>query len=117
MRNALTFHIFFRTKYRRAELSESIASTLEAIGPALAVQFGAEVLAFAIHDDDHVHLLVNLPATKAPADFCRDWKSATSRRVNPRPGEAFWQKRFLIKPVVQTRGNIDKVIQYINRYK
>jgi REP element-mobilizing transposase RayT len=113
--NPLTYHIFFRTKYRRPDLETKTLELLNQIGPAFATQFGAtEVLAYGCHDEDHVHLLINLPGNIALDDFIRNWKSATGRMLNFQLGRqgAFWQRRYLAKTVNNSAGR-KRVKEYI----
>lgn len=120
MRNALTFHVFFAPKYRAKILAGEIQNLLENIMPELVQQFGGECLACAIHDDDHIHIVVNLPSSIALDDFMRDLKSASGRIANRQRGTSgspFWQKRFMARTVNQSTSDQRRVIEYVNRNK
>ena len=119
MRNALTFHVFFASKYRRDTLRGETQTLLENLVPALVEQFGGECLACAIHDDDHMHMVINLPPSLALENIVRDIKSASGRIANRQRGASgpFWQKRFLARTVNQSAKDQRKVIEYVNRNK
>jgi REP element-mobilizing transposase RayT len=117
-RNPLCYHIFWAAKYRHAILSGELKAMLETEVPKIAERLGAEVLACAIHEDDHIHLVVNLSGSDRVDDFMRDLKSWSGRIANRKmktSGSPFWQKRYLARTVA-SKGQT-RVIQYVNRYK
>lgn len=116
MRNPLYFHLYWRTKYRKP-MSERVADYLERLAPPLVDMLGAEHIASAVHDFDHIHLLVALPPGEEVERFARRFKAISAKRVNlnlNRTGEPFWQKRYLAKSISGS-ASVATVRDYINR--
>lgn len=66
--------------------------------------------------DDHVHLLVRLPAALAPSAFLKQVKGASSRLVSQHSGEPLkWQGGYAVFSV--SYGDVQRVTEYIRRQK
>jgi REP element-mobilizing transposase RayT len=122
MRNPMFYHIYWRTKYRE-KMDERVINYLERLAPVLCKNLGADPIATAIHEADHIHLLIALPQHIDIESFARRFKAITAKKVNEntgRTGKAFWQKRFLGKTISgenrkQRVTAIKKVKDYIKR--
>jgi putative transposase len=99
---SLHFHIVFSTKERRpfirpewrARLHEYLGGTIRGLGGVGEAVGGVE---------DHVHLLVSLKTTDAPADFVRELKKASSVWVAEMHEREFsWQEGYSIFTVSWT---------------
>lgn len=98
----LHYHVVFSTKERRpflrrewrAPAHEYLGGTVRGLGGVAESVGGVE---------DHVHLLVSLKTTQAPADLIREVKKASSVWVAERfePGFA-WQEGYAIFTVSRT---------------
>jgi putative transposase len=85
--NAVYVHLVWGTWDRLPLVTEALRPMIyRAIGAACA-EMGAEVVALG-GIEDHVHLLVHLPATVAVADLAKRVKGASSHLVTHAPGRA-----------------------------
>jgi putative transposase len=74
---------------------------------------GAEVIAIG-GMEDHVHLLVRVPASLAPSDLVKQVKGASSHLVNPVHGRAAtfrWQGRYGAFSV--SRQHVERIRRYV----
>ncbi|MCS7310899.1 MAG: IS200/IS605 family transposase [Armatimonadetes bacterium] len=66
--------------------------------------------------DDHVHLLVRLPAALAPSAFIKQVKGASSRWVSQRSGEVLkWRGGYAVFSV--SYSDVRRVVEYIRNQK
>jgi REP element-mobilizing transposase RayT len=109
----LLYHVVFATKYRRGTIRDEFRRELyEYIGGVIRHRSGALLEIGGV--EDHVHLLANLPASKAVSDVIRDIKSNSSKWLNERddiPQIFEWQKGFGAFTVSYDRREI--VTKYI----
>ena len=78
----------------RPQLHQYLGGTIRSLGAAIQIVGGVE---------DHVHLLIGLKATHAPADLVRELKKASSNWVSARYDPAFaWQEGYAIFTVSRT---------------
>ena len=75
------YHVVWCPKYRRKVLVEEVAMRLTQIMREVCQEHQAEVLSLEVMPD-HVHVLVSYPPDVALADFLREAKSESARRVN-----------------------------------
>ena len=90
---AVYVHLVWATWDRSPLLDAAIERAVQRAIEAKATALGADVLAIG-GVEDHVHLLVRLPATITIAELARGVKGASAHLVNHRlrPGESFqWQ--------------------------
>lgn len=83
MVSALHVHLVFVTKYRRGVLSERAIEVIRGAAAKVCEEFGARLVEFD-GEDDHVHLLVEYPATLALTRIVNSLKGVTSRMVRAR---------------------------------
>ena len=74
---SLTIHLVLVTKYRSRCLNGAMLVRLQATAAELAVKWKCELLEFN-GEPDHVHLLLSLSPTVAPASFTNNLKTLTS---------------------------------------
>ena len=107
-------HFVFATKNREPVLDDEIRPRVFGCLARIARNRGCDV--HAINGwVDHVHLLLRVPPTIAPADLLRDLKANSSRRLREdwgRPSFA-WQAGYSAFSV--SGRNIDAAIHYIRR--
>jgi putative transposase len=108
---SLHYHVVFSTKNRAPILKpewkdrayEYIGGTIRGLG-GVAESIGGVA--------DHVHLLISLKTTHAPAEVVREFKKASSVWINENFDTAFnWQEGYAIFSVSPT--HTDAVRQYI----
>ena len=115
----LTYHIVLVTKYRHKCITAEIMEAL--------IRFSGDVLAKmecslieANGENNHLHLLVEMPPKCAPAIVVNNLKTVTSRLIRKNFGEAlkpyywkpvFWEQSYFI---ITTGGaSIETVKKYI----
>lgn len=111
---SLHFHVVFSTKNREPRISMDWRNRLHAFLGGVARNSGATPEAIG-GVDDHVHLLLGLPATACLANVVRDIKAVSSKWVHDEIGDrAFaWQEgygAFTVSP-----SHRDVVRDYIAR--
>jgi REP element-mobilizing transposase RayT len=103
---SLHYHVVFSTKERRplirpawkTRLHEYLGGTIRGLGGVPEKVGGVE---------DHVHLLISLRTTDAPADFVRETKKASSVWVAERTEPSFsWQEGYSIFSVSYTHSPV-----------
>lgn len=109
----LLYHVVFATKYRRKTIRKEFREQLyEYVGGLIRARNGYLIEIGGI--EDHVHLLVQLPASKAVSDIIRDVKANSSKWVNESnelKQEFEWQKGYGAFTVSYERRDI--VSKYI----
>ncbi|HZR16125.1 MAG TPA: transposase [Verrucomicrobiae bacterium] len=102
---SLHHHLVFSTKERRpfiksdwrARLHEYLGGEVRGLGGVAEIVGGV---------DDHVHLLLSLRTSVAPADFVREIKKASSNWAADKYDPLFgWQEGYGIFSVSWTHGN------------
>ncbi|MDP0498980.1 MAG: IS200/IS605 family transposase [Verrucomicrobiota bacterium JB022] len=110
--HSLYYHLVFSTKYRRpsirpewrARLHEYLGGTAKGLGEAPLGVGGTE---------DHVHLLLGLRTTSAPARFVQELKKASTRWMQEKHDPTFaWQQGYAIFSVSVT--HLSAVQTYIS---
>ena len=101
---SLHYHVLFSTKERRAFLrSEWSARVHEYLGGTVRGLGGVAEAVGGV--EDHVHLLVSLKTTQAPADLTRELKKASSVWISENFERGFsWQEGYTIFTVSWTHG-------------
>jgi putative transposase len=101
---SLHYHVLFSTKERRsflrsewgARVHECLGGTVRGLGGVAEAVGGVE---------DHVHLLLSLKTTQAPADLTRELKKASSVWISENFEHGFsWQEGYTIFTVSWTHG-------------
>ena len=105
-------HIIFSTKERRASLKEAWRNELFAYMGGIVRSLGGKALLIN-GVGDHVHLLLSLPASVAPADAVRVIKARSSSWVRSRDRSFTWQSGYAVFSVSQSRAA--QVRRYIAR--
>ena len=109
-------HIVFSTKNRTPIIADEISERLFAFIGGICRRKKCELIA-AGGTEDHVHLLVILPATVTIADAVREIKGASSKWVNDTfPGKRFsWQVGYGAFSIGSSM--IPTVVEYIHNQK
>ena len=102
--HSLHYHVVFSTKERRPLISAGWRSRLhEYLGGTVRGLGGVAEAVGGV--DDHVHLLVSMKTTDAPADVVRDLKKASSVWVAREHDPLFaWQEGYAIFSVSWTHN-------------
>lgn len=79
-------HLVFVTKYRRGALTDQILSDCEAAMRSVCEDFGCNLEEFN-GEEDHVHLLVDFPATVQLSRLVNSLKGVSSRRLRAAHGD------------------------------
>jgi putative transposase len=111
----LFVHFVWCTWDRRPLLNEMLKPEVYAEIQAACVELGVEVLALG-GVDDHVHLLVQMPASLSPAALVKQVKGASSHAVNHVNGRHAlfrWQGGYGAFTV--TKGHVPRVRDYVLR--
>lgn len=77
---ALHAHLVFVTKFRHKVFAARHLARMEEIMRAVCADFETDLAQFN-GEDNHVHLLVNLPPKVAPAKLVNSLKGVSSRRM------------------------------------
>jgi REP element-mobilizing transposase RayT len=113
----LYYHIVFSTKHREAFIDEEIEARLHHyLGGIIKKMEGEAIRIGGI--EDHVHLLVQLPATLAPANVVRDLKSNSSNWVHetfPKRKNFAWQKGYGAFTV--SKSKMPELERYVERQR
>lgn len=78
-------HLVFVTKYRRGVFTDEILRDCETVMRKVCEDFGCELREFN-GEDDHVHLLIDFPATVQLSRLVNSLKGVSSRRLRSRHG-------------------------------
>lgn len=73
-------HLVFVTKYRRGALTSAVLSDCERVMRKVCDDFGVTLVEFN-GEDDHVHLLVEFPATVQLSSLVNSLKGVSSRHL------------------------------------
>jgi putative transposase len=105
-------HFVFSTKDREPQIKPEWQERLYAyIGGIVRVKKCRLIAAGGM--EDHVHLLVGMHQSVAPADLVRDVKASSSGWVHDELKEPFeWQTKYGAFAV--SKSGLDAVVQYIN---
>lgn len=109
----LLVHVIFSTKERRPLLKEEIRPRLFAYMGGIVRDLGGTALSIN-GTDDHLHLLISMPATASIAEIMRVVKSKSSGWIHEKfPGEESfaWQAGYGAFSVSQS--NVESVREYI----
>jgi REP element-mobilizing transposase RayT len=104
--HSLHYHVVFSTKERRPTIGDQWRKDLHAYLGGIVRALGG--VAEAVGGvEDHVHLLISLKTTDAPADIVRELKKASSvwAAENHQPGFS-WQEGYAIFTVSWTHGEV-----------
>jgi len=71
-------HLVFVTKYRRGVFTDEILKDCEQVMGKVCADFGARLVEFN-GEDDHVHLLIDYPASVALSNLVNSLKGVSSR--------------------------------------
>lgn len=112
-------HLVFVTKYRRGALTSEVLDTCRAAMEKVCADFGAHLEEFN-GEEDHVHLLVQFPATVALSSLVNSLKGVSSRQM--RKAHKVHLERYLWGGHLWSRSyyagtvggpSIDRVTEYI----
>jgi putative transposase len=107
----LRYHVVFSTKDRRPAITRDLHDVLHPYLGGIVRNEGGTLLA-AGGIDDHVHLLLGLPATRAVADAVRVIKTNSSKWLGERNDPwCGWQTGYAAFTVSQSQ--VDTVRSYI----
>jgi putative transposase len=119
----MSYHMVFVTKYRRKCISDEIGDFMKKRAGELLPLLDGELIS-AETDQDHIHLLVDLPPTQRPADVVRILKTQLSKDVHKNQEYAAYLKQYLYDGktlwspsyFICTTGSLvlEKVKEYIN---
>lgn len=117
---SLSYHLVFVTKYRRGAIStERVRDFLRTTFTAVCTDFGGS-LRECDGEDDHMHLLVDMPPKIAPSVLVNSLKGVSSRllRAEHFPevsaklwGDHFWSPSYFVSSTGGT--TLDTVKLYI----
>lgn len=113
----LYVHLVWSTWDRQPMITAAIERDLYAALAAKCHELGAEALAIG-GTEDHVHVLVRLPAALAVADLVQQMKGSTSHLVGHAlaPGTDFkWQGAY--GAVSRSKDQVEAVRAYIERQR
>jgi putative transposase len=112
----LYYHYVFRTKYNRPVLNEAVARELIALLTLVCEERGYLLFAAAAMPD-HVHLVLSLKPTTAPAEpmqYVKGRLSRELRRAFPElAGPALWASGYYVEAV--GKKNVHQVLHYVSR--
>jgi len=117
VQNAVYVHLVWATWDRPPLLTGAVEREAHRAIEAKCGEFGAEVLAVG-GVEDHVHLLVRLPATLAVADLVKHAKGSSAHLVaqHLHPDQFFkWQGGYAAFSV--SVGHLTRVTHYIGRQR
>lgn len=112
---SLWCHVIFSTKDRQPLIDVEVRPRLFAYMAGIVREAGATALAVN-GVDDHVHLLIGLPAKLSVADAMRVLKTNASRWVHeqwPHRRSFAWQAGYGAFGV--SRSNVDEVVRYVEQ--
>ena len=113
----LYYHVVTATKRRAPLISAEVEAILFGAFEVKARAQGGKVIAVG-GVEDHVHLVVAIPATIAVADSVRTLKASASRAVNDAsaPDEGFqWQDGYAIFTL--NPNDLGGIVRYVQRQK
>ena len=114
----LFYHFVWATWDRTPLLTEEIEAQAYALIRHQCAEMDAKVFALG-GIENHVHLVVSLPATRNVSDFIKSVKGVSSRALNEtcgRPAWSFkWQGRYGVHTVCPSHMNL--IIRYVENQK
>lgn len=114
----LYVHLVFATKFREPLISPQIESRLKKYLAGIGRKKGFSVITSG-GMEDHIHILIKLPATKSLSKIIQTLKGSSSKWVNDTFYEEDrrfkWQGGYSAFSVSQS--NVEKVKSYINTQK
>ena len=115
--NALNAHVVFSTKERTAQIDSSLEERLYPyIGGILRELKGRLLVVNGV--DDHIHLLLAIPATESMAEIVRKVKGSSSKWIHdtfPDRASFEWQRGYAAFSV--SNSQLTHVARYIERQK
>jgi REP element-mobilizing transposase RayT len=106
----LLVHIVFATKDRAATITPTLKPKLE--GYMVGILKNLDVYLHRLNSvEDHTHMLVDLPATMALAEFVQKLKSNSSGHLNDEGHKFAWQRGYGGFSISQ--NHVDMVVEYI----
>jgi len=111
----LYYHYVFRTKYNTPAVTAEIAGRLLDILDHVCEERGYVLFAAAIMPD-HVHLVLSLTPTIAPADAMRYIKGRLAHDLHKEMGEgggSMWGDGYYVEAV--GKKNVHQVLHYVTR--
>ena len=113
------YHIVFPIKYRKALLSDKVASHIKEISKELEEKYELEIEQIGC-DLDHIHILVSIHPKYSVGQFVRLYKSITARQVflkfpdikKDLWGGEFWTDGYYVATVGEP-GNWSIVEKYV----
>lgn len=115
----LTYHAVFVVKYRRKVIDREIMDYMEAMAKRLMQGYGGSLIEFN-GEEDHIHLLFELPPSAVPSRIVCSLKTQLSKYVRAEFGErirdklwkdSFWSDSYFL---TTTGGaNIETIEWYI----
>ena|SRR5689334_13065553 len=113
----LVYHFVWTTKNRLPLITPEIEERLWPYIGAKCKELGYTL--YAVNGiEDHIHVLIELAPTIAPADAAKNLKGASSHYINKESGlgdTLYWQDGYGV--VTLRKAEIPKVMRYIQRQK
>ena len=114
---SLLTHLIFSTKERYPFLDREMAAECYAYLGGIVENLGGRRIVVG-GEPDHVHLLIDLPATMAVSDCLRALKSNSSKWIHEKwlsQSKFAWQKGYAAFSV--SKSGVDRVVRYIERQR
>lgn len=120
---SLNYHLVVVTKYRHKCINQDIMNEIEVISKRLIHEAGGTVVEFN-GEQDHVHILFDVPPQIAPSKLVNTIKGVTSRMIRKNYSE--YLKKFYWEPIfwsdsycISTTGgaSIEVIKKYIEKQK
>lgn len=112
---SLLTHLIYSTKERSPFLDRELGPECHAYLGGIIENIGGRRIIVG-GDTDHVHLLLDLPATRSLSDCVRTLKSSSSKWIHEkwlRRSKFAWQKGYAAFSV--SKSGIDRVVRYIEQ--
>ena len=103
----LRLHLVFVTKYRKKCITEAMGADLQEAFAGVLVAWRCQLLEFG-HEEDHVHLLIDIHPALDISTLINNLKSATSKRIRGKYGHylrlfytrnLFWNRAYFVSSV------------------
>lgn len=120
---SLNYHLVVVTKYRHKCINQDIMNEIEVISKRLIREAGGTVIEFN-GEQDHIHILFDVPPQIAPSKLVNTIKGVTSRMIRKNHSE--YLKKFYLEPIfwsdsycILTTGgaSIEVIKKYIEKQK
>jgi REP element-mobilizing transposase RayT len=117
--SVLMYHIVCPCKYRRAVVTDEVASILRSVCVDISNRYEIEFIQIG-SDMDHVHFLVQSVPVLSPSVIVQTIKSVTAREIRSRApsvkkqlwGAAFWTSGYFVN-TVSRNGSESSVRRYV----